>query len=206
MAQQSGAAPQAWSSSSATSSSDRGLPRGRDADPGQPDARGRARLPGAEPPASGQLLRAAAEPAAVQAAVHGGGRRPLLSDRALLPRRGPARQSAARVHPARPRDVVRRAGGRARGVRGAVHRADRVAVDQAGAETSRGRAITWQEAMDRYGSDKPDLRYDLPIVDVSDIVGRQRLPGVLGRRRAGRRGPRLRAPGAAASPAARSTS
>ena len=32
--------------------------------------------------------------------------------------------------------------------------------------------ITWQEAMDRYGSDKPDLRYDLSIVDVSDIVGR----------------------------------
>ncbi|MBV9895341.1 MAG: aspartate--tRNA ligase [Chloroflexi bacterium] len=32
--------------------------------------------------------------------------------------------------------------------------------------------ITWQEAMNRYGSDKPDLRYDLSIVDVSDIVGR----------------------------------
>jgi aspartyl-tRNA synthetase len=30
--------------------------------------------------------------------------------------------------------------------------------------------ITWQEAMDKYGSDKPDLRYDLPIVDVSSIV------------------------------------
>jgi len=29
--------------------------------------------------------------------------------------------------------------------------------------------ITWQEAMDRYGTDKPDLRYELHIVDVSDV-------------------------------------
>lgn len=28
----------------------------------------------------------------------------------------------------------------------------------------------WQAVMDRYGSDKPDLRYDLPIVDISAIV------------------------------------
>ncbi|MBI2755521.1 MAG: aspartate--tRNA ligase [Chloroflexi bacterium] len=31
--------------------------------------------------------------------------------------------------------------------------------------------IRWQDAMDRFGSDKPDLRYDLEIVDVSAAAG-----------------------------------
>ncbi|OOB76797.1 MAG: aspartate--tRNA ligase [Epulopiscium sp. Nuni2H_MBin003] len=30
--------------------------------------------------------------------------------------------------------------------------------------------ITWQEAMDKYGSDKPDLRFELPIVDITEIA------------------------------------
>ncbi len=32
--------------------------------------------------------------------------------------------------------------------------------------------ITWTEAMDKYGTDKPDIRFDLPIVDLTDIAGR----------------------------------
>lgn len=30
--------------------------------------------------------------------------------------------------------------------------------------------LTWHQAMDRYGTDKPDLRYELPIVDLCDVL------------------------------------
>ena len=67
----------------------------------------------------GTVYALPAEPAAAQAAADGRGRRPLFPDRPLLPRRGHARRPAARVHPARPRDELRR-----RGDGPGVHRAD----------------------------------------------------------------------------------
>ena len=64
----------------------------------------------------GPVLRAAAVAAALQAAADDERLRSLLSDRALLPRRGPARRAPAGVHAARYRDLVPE--------RGADHAAD----------------------------------------------------------------------------------
>lgn len=32
--------------------------------------------------------------------------------------------------------------------------------------------FTWEEAMDTYGSDKPDLRFGLPVIDVTELAGK----------------------------------
>ena len=112
-----GAAPRRGDARFAATSTTAGLPRVGDADPDPVHARGRARLHRAEPHAARQLLRAAAVAAAVQAAPDGRRLRALLPDRALLPRRGPARRPPAGVHPARPRDVVRGGGRRDRASR-----------------------------------------------------------------------------------------
>ena len=74
-----------------------GLHRVPDADPDRVEPRRRARLSRAEPGPSGQVLRAAAGAADVQAAADGRRLRPLFPDRALLPRRGRARRPLARA-------------------------------------------------------------------------------------------------------------
>ena len=91
-----------------------GLRRGRDADARAVDARGRPRVPRAVAQGARLVLRAAAVAAAVQAAADGRRRRPLLPDRPLPARRGPARRSSVRVHAARHGDELRRPGRRAR--------------------------------------------------------------------------------------------
>ncbi len=92
-----------------------GLSRVPDADPDVELAGRRARLPGAQPDSRGEVLRAAAGAAAVQAAPDGGRLRSLLPDRPLLSRRRrPCRPIAGRVLPARRRAVLRDAGRRVR--------------------------------------------------------------------------------------------
>ena len=83
-----------------------GVLRDRDADPHEVHARGRARLPRAQPRAPGRVLRVAAVAADLQADPDDCRLRPLRADCPLLPRRGAARRSAARIHAGGPRDGV----------------------------------------------------------------------------------------------------
>ena len=57
-------------------------------------------------PPAGCVLRLAPIAPALQAALHGGGLRPVLPGGPVLPRRGPAGRSAAGVYPDRHRDVL----------------------------------------------------------------------------------------------------
>ncbi|MCC6803156.1 MAG: aspartate--tRNA ligase [Anaerolineae bacterium] len=54
--------------------------------------------------------------------------------------------------------------------------------------------ITYTEAMEKYGSDKPDLRYGLEAVDVSDIAGKSAFPVFVSNVAAGKPVKVIRAP------------
>jgi aspartyl-tRNA synthetase len=56
--------------------------------------------------------------------------------------------------------------------------------------------LTYAEAMDRYGSDKPDLRFDLPLTDVSDLFRDGEFQAFAGAVREGGVVKALRVPGA----------
>ena len=43
-------------------------------------------------------------------------------------------------------------------------------IDQLGVELGEFPHMTWHEAMDRFGSDKPDLRIDLELVSIDDLM------------------------------------
>ncbi len=57
--------------------------------------------------------------------------------------------------------------------------------------------LTYEEAMARYGSDKPDLRFDLPLVDCSDLARESGVPFFTAALAAGGQVKALRAPGCA---------
>ena len=57
--------------------------------------------------------------------------------------------------------------------------------------------IKYYDAMDRFGSDKPDLRYDLEAVDITDLGGKSAFPVFVNNAAAGKPVRVMRAPGMA---------
>ena len=146
-----------------------GLRRGRDADAHRVDARGRARLRGARRACSpGEFYALPQSPQLFKQLLMVGRPRPLLPDRPLPARRGPPRRPPVRVHAARRRDELRR-------------RQDDVMAVVTEAVRRRGRGghrraapatvprMTWHEAMERFGSDKPDVRFGMELVDLAEV-------------------------------------
>ena len=155
------------------------LRRDRDAHPDPLHARGRPRLRGARPAGARVLVRPAAEPAAVQAAADGRRHGALLPDRPLLPRRGLPRRPAARVHPARHRDELRRAGRRHRP--GRADRGGAVAADRPrGADADPADDLRRRHAPVRHAT-SPTCASASSSSSCTEYFAGHRLPGVPGR-------------------------
>ncbi len=130
----------------------------------------RAQLPRPEPPQPRKVLRAGREPAALQAALHGRRLRPVLPDRALLPRRGPPARPSAGVHPDRRRDELRHPGRRLRGDRGArLHASGRRLL---GVELSRApsRACPSRSRWPATATTSPTCASSWPHTDLTGLV------------------------------------
>lgn len=67
------------------------------------------------------------------------------------------------------------------------------------AEDGRFRRFSWREALEKYGSDKPDIRYDLTILPITEVVRESGFAGFDGAMAAGGVVHALRLPGAAAT-------
>ena len=173
-----------------------GLLRIPDADPDRVVAGRRARLPRAVAHPSGQVLRAAAGAAAVQAAHHDRGLRPLFPDRAVLPRRGRARRPLARrVLPARRRDELRHAGRRVRrGRAGDARRVRGVRRRQAGDAEISAHSVRRRAAQIRHRQAGP-AQPDRDAGRLGDFP-RLRLQGVRAHPRGEREEPGVGDPGA----------
>ena len=113
-----------------------------------------------------------------------------------------ADRSPGRVLPARHRDELCDAAGRVRGRRAGAARAVRGVRRRQAPVTQKFPTITYADAMLKYGSDKPDLRNPILIVDVTDEFAREEVTfkafkGVIARGGVVRAIP---APGAGAQP------
>ena len=137
--------------------------------------RGRPRLPRALARPPRRVLRPAPVAPDLQADPDDLGLRQVLPDRALLPRRGPARRPPARVHPGGRGDVVPAHGDGVRPDRAPV-RAPPAPSSGSTVERPFPR-LPYAEALLRYGSDKPDLRFDMPIADVTEEMATLGLEG-----------------------------
>ena len=161
-----------------TSHDRHGVPGGRDADPragAPPKGPATSWSPAGSIPAHFYALPQS--PQLYKQILMVAGLRPLLPDRPMLPRRGPARQPPARVHPARRRDVVRRGRGR--------HRRRWRPLVAAMAQEFTGEELTlplprldYHDAMERFGNDRPDLRFGMELKDLADLADADRVQGL----------------------------